>query len=250
MVGKTRAEDPPLNRRLVVALDLPTVSEARALVNRLGDSVKFYKIGYELAFAGGLKLAEELRDKDNWIFLDMKLLDIGNTVEKGVSAIANLGFKFLTIHGLNSRTLRAAIAGRGGSGLGLLAVTVLTDLSADDLTEQGIPESPAELTVRRAQLAYKLGFDGVIASGHEARAIRAATSEKFIIKTPGIRPEGAAVDDQARVVTPRQAIANGANYLVVGRPIVRASDPKRVAEQITAEIKAELASIGNSRKKR
>ena len=133
--------------------------------------------------------------------------------------------------------------GEATVGLKLLAVTVLTDLTVEDLREQPISVAPAELTVRRAQLAYKLGFDGVIASGHEAKAIRSATAERFIIKTPGIRPAGTVADDQVRVMTPRQAIANGANYLVVGRPIIRASDPKRVAEQITDDIRAELARI-------
>jgi orotidine-5'-phosphate decarboxylase len=243
LIGRLQA-DIPLNRRLVVALDVPTVSEARALVDRLGDSVKFYKIGYELAFAGGLQLAEELRKEDKWIFLDMKLLDIGNTVEKGVASIAKLDFQFLTIHGLNTKTLRAAIKGRGESRLKLLAVTVLTDLTVDDLMEQPISVAPEELTVRRAQLAFNLGIDGVIASGHEAQAIRRATSDKFIIKTPGIRPEGTVADDQVRVTTPRQAISNGANYLVVGRPIIRAPDPRRVAEQITDDIRVQLTLMG------
>jgi orotidine-5'-phosphate decarboxylase len=248
LTGKSRSSDVPLDRRLVVALDVPNVDEAKTLVHRLGDAAKFYKIGLELAFGGGLKLAEELRDQGKWIFLDMKLLDIGNTVEKAVANVARLGFKFLTVHGQDTKTLQAAIDGRGASDLGLLAVTVLTNYTSDDLREQGTLEDTAALTLRRARLAYKLGFDGVIASGYEAEAIRRATSSRFVIKTPGIRPAGSSANDQARVMTPRQAIVNGANYLVVGRPIIHASDPKRIAQQITHDIKAGLDELEHTSK--
>jgi orotidine-5'-phosphate decarboxylase len=240
----------PLDRRLVVALDVPTVDDARALVEKLGDAANFYKIGLQLLFAGGLRLAQELRDEGKWIFLDMKLLDIGNTVEKAVANVAKLGFQFLTVHGLDGKTMRAAITGRGDAELRLLAVTVLTNLTASDLCEQGIreEEDPSSLTLRRAKSAFEVGFDGVIASGHDAPSIRDATSKEFVIKTPGIRLPGSPVGDQERAVTPRQAIANGANYLVVGRPIVRASDPKRAAEQITGEIKAQLDEMESPRR--
>lgn len=241
LTTRLHLSDAPPDRRLVVALDVPNVEAAKALVERLGDSVRFYKIGYELAFGGGLELAMELRDDDKWIFLDMKLLDIGNTVRKAVANIAKLGFKFLTVHGHNTKTLQAAIDGRGDSELGLLAVTVLTDQTSDDLKEQGLPVTdPSTVTLHRAKLAFDLGFDGVIASPFDARAIRRATSSKFIIKTPGIRPVGGAADDQARVMAPRLAIANGADFLVVGRPIIQAPDPRRVAEQITADIETAL----------
>lgn len=240
-IGATRSLYIPLDRRLVVALDVPHVDEARALVNRLGGSVKFYKIGYELVFGGGLHLVEELQKEDKWVFLDMKLLDIGNTVRKAVANVARLGCKYLTVHAQSSKTLRAAIDARGDSGLGLLAVTVLTDHTSDDLKEQGLLVSdPSELTLRRVKLAFDAGFDGVIASPLDAKAIRQSTSADFVIKTPGVRPPGIAPDDQARVMTPREAIANGANYLVVGRPIIQARDPKRVAEEITADIEAAL----------
>lgn len=240
-------EAPPLHRRLVVALDFRNANEAMSLIRRLGDSVNFYKIGLELVFGGGLELAQELRKQEKWIFLDMKFLDIGNTVEKAVANVAKFDFQFLTVHGINSKTLKAALRGRGNSSLRLLAVTVQTDHTKNDLGQQGISETPASLTLRRAKLAYDAGFDGVIASGEYVRAIRQATSEQFIIKTPGIRMLGDDVGDQVHIVTPRQAIANGANYLVVGRPITTASDPKGVAELITSEIDAELKLLAQKK---
>lgn len=249
MTSRSHLSSAPLDRRLVVALDVPNVGDARQLVDRLGDAVKFYKIGYELAFGGGLRLAEELRDNDKWIFLDMKLLDIGNTVRNAVANVARLGFRFLTIHGHSTKTLQAAIDGRGDSGLGLLAVTVLTDHTNDDLREQkSSVTDPSALALYRAKLAFDLGFDGVIASPFDARPIRKATSTKFVIKTPGIRPVGIAANDQSRVMTPRQAIADGADYLVVGRPIIQALDPMRVAQQITDEIRAALDEMNSAGK--
>ena len=228
--------DPPIDRRLVVALDMPDVEHALGLVKNLGDSVQFYKFGLELILGGGLPLAQELRDQGKWIFLDMKLLDIGNTVEKAVSNVAKQNFKSLTVHGVDKKTMDAAVQGRGDYPLGLLAVTVLTNLTVTDLREQGIAEQPEPLAVRRAKLAYQCGFNGVIASGHEAGPIRRATADDFIIKTPGIRPSGSDKGDQARVMTPTQAIMNGANYLVVGRPITKAHHPRKVAEDIRQEI--------------
>lgn len=215
---------------LIVALDMPSVDEARALIIKLGDSVTFYKVGLELMFSGGLNLAQDLRHQGKRVFLDMKLLDIGTTVERAVSNITDLNLDFLTIHGHDLKTLRAAANGRGKSQLKLLAVTVLTSLTADDLRQQGSDMSPAELVVRRARLAHEAGFDGVIASGQEAARIREATSPKFLIVTPGIRLTGSAMDDQERVMTPDKAIAAGANHIVVGRPITQADDPKSAAE--------------------
>ena len=205
--------------RLIVALDVPQAAQARDLAGRLGTDVTFYKIGLELLFGGGLDLADELKAAGKSIFLDMKLLDIGNTVEKATANIATRGLDFLTVHGHDRKTMDAAVKGRGQSKLKLLAVTVLTSLDAKDLAEQGATLSPRDLVLRRARLAAEAGFDGVIASGEEAAAIRAAAPKGFLIVTPGIRPAGGAAGDQARVTTPAKAIADGATHLVVGRPV-------------------------------
>lgn len=228
----------PLSHRLIVALDMPSADEAADLVAQLGDTVKYYKIGLELMFGGGLKLAETLIAQRKWVFLDMKLLDIGNTVKHAVANASRLGVNYLTVHGTDRKTLDAAYEGREQSGckLGLLAVTVLTSLNAEDLRQQGIHEDPQALALRRAAMAFEAGFDGVIASGHEATSIRQATSKSFLIKTPGIRPSGSPIGDQSRVMTPSQAIAAGADYLVVGRPITQAADKRAVAKSILQEI--------------
>jgi orotidine-5'-phosphate decarboxylase len=223
--------------RLFVALDVPTVAEARRLVVALGDSVACYKIGLELLFGGGLALAEELKRAGKAIFLDMKLLDIPNTVEKATAGVAGLGLDFLTIHGTDSKTLAAAVKGRGTANIRLLAVTVLTSLDRIDLVEQGIAAmSPADLVVHRARLAKAAGCDGVIASGQEAGAVRAALGPGFLIVTPGIRLDAGPSGDQARVVTPAAAIAAGASHLVVGRPITAASEPRAAAGRFVDEI--------------
>lgn len=222
---------------LIVALDMPSVSEARQLIMKLDDSVAFYKVGLELMFAGGLELASELKHMGKRVFLDMKLLDIGTTVERAVSNIKELDLDFLTVHGHDTKTLHAAVNGRRDSDLKLLAVTVLTNLTADDLRQQGSDLSPADLVVRRARLAHEAGFDGVIASGQEAARIREVTSPKFLIVTPGIRLTGSAMDDQERVMTPAHAIAAGANHIVVGRPITQADDPRAAAETFQHHIR-------------
>jgi orotidine-5'-phosphate decarboxylase len=214
---------------LIVALDTATTEEARALVDRLGDSVSFYKVGLELLFAGGLTFAGDLKRQGKRVFLDMKLLDIANTVEHATAQISALGFDFLTLHGTDSQTMQAAVRGRGTSGLKLLAVTVLTNLDAKDLAEQGISMSPADLVLHRARLAKAAGCDGVIASGQEAERLRAALGPGFLIVTPGIRLPTDDTGDQNRVMTPELAIAAGANHLVVGRPITRAADPRTAA---------------------
>lgn len=215
--------------KLIVALDVPNYDAARDLIVRLDDAVMFYKIGLELVFAGGLDLAQELKAEGKRVFFDMKLLDIGNTVERAVATAAALGVDFLTIHGHDRKTLDAAIKGRGSSGLKLLAVTVLTSLDGDDLKEQGSAFAPADLVIHRAKLAHAAGFDGVIASGQEAARVRAATASGFLIVTPGIRLPGGDAGDQTRVATPASAIKDGANHLVVGRPITQASDPRAAA---------------------
>jgi orotidine-5'-phosphate decarboxylase len=222
--------------KLIVALDLPAYDEARALVDRLGDAVSFYKIGLELLLAGGLELARELKFDGKRVFLDLKFLDIGNTVERAVAAAAGLGVDFLTVHGLDTKTLNAAVRGRADSNLKLLAVTVLTNLEQADLDEQGISLTPEQLVLRRAKLASTAGFDGVIASGQEAGAVRASSGPQFLIVTPGIRLAGADSGDQSRVMTPEDALRAGADHLVVGRPINAAKYPRAAAEAFLARI--------------
>jgi len=224
--------------KLIVALDLPGYDDARALVEHLGDAVSFYKIGLELVFTGGLDLAQELKNEGKRVFLDMKLLDIGNTVDRAVATAAALGVDFLTVHGHDRKTLAAAVKGRGNSALKLLAVTVLTSLDAQDLAEQGTTIAPAELVLKRAKLAQESGFDGCISSGQEAARIRAATSPGFLIVTPGIRLPGGEAGDQTRITTPEQALRDGANHLVVGRPINAARDPFAAAQTFLEHIAA------------
>jgi orotidine-5'-phosphate decarboxylase len=227
----------PIKDRLIVALDMPSVEEAQRLVARLDDTVSFYKVGLELLFAGGLGLAESLKAHGKRVFLDMKLLDIGNTVERAVANARELGIDFLTVHGHDFKTLRAAVAGRGRSHLKLLAVTVMTNLTEEDLKQQGSQLTPSELVLHRARLAHEAGFDGVIASGQEAAAIRAATGPGFLIVTPGIRLAGGTTDDQERVMTPEHAITAGANHVVVGRPITQADDPVKAAQTFLSHIR-------------
>jgi orotidine-5'-phosphate decarboxylase len=223
--------------RLIVALDMPTSEEAQRLIAKLGDTVSFYKVGLELLFAGGLELARALKGEGKQVFLDMKLLDIGNTVERAVANATELGVDFLTVHGHDIKTLQAAVMGRGDSRLKLLAVTVLTNLTADDLKQQGCSMTPSDLVLARARLAHESGFDGVIASGQEAARIREAVGPDFLIVTPGIRLTGSASDDQERITTPDHAIATGADYIVVGRPITQSDDPVGTAETFIHHIR-------------
>lgn len=228
---------PTARDRLIVALDLPTTEEAERLIRRLGEAVTFYKVGLELVLAGGIELAGALKRAGKHVFLDMKLLDIGNTIERAVANAAGLGIDILTIHGQDSKTLRAAVAGRRGSHLKILPVTVLTSLNADDLREQGIAMTPADLVLQRAQLARQAGCDGVVASGQEAARLRAAIPEPFLIVTPGIRLPGSAAGDQERITTPDDAIGAGADYIVVGRPITQADNPRAAAELFVEHIR-------------
>ncbi len=243
MIGNLTPRD-----RLITALDVPTTSEARRLVNDLGDSVSIYKVGLELLFAGGLDIVAELRHIRKRVFLDVKLLDIGNTVERAIATIAELGVTFVTVHGTDLKTMRAAVAGRGSGPLRLLAVTVLTNLNADDLREQGVGTRLEELSLQRACLAQEAGFDGVIASGHEASKIRQAVGPDFLIVTPGIRLPGGTTDDQERVMTPDRAIEAGADYIVVGRPITKGDDPRAVAETFTNHIRAAYTRLAHGPK--
>lgn len=226
-----------MNNRLIVALDFPTIEEARECVKEIGPACRFYKIGLELLFAGGQDLVQELLHKGHQVFVDAKLLDIGATVQKSTANIALMGADFLTLHVSDSKTLKAAIKGRGDSSLKLLGVTVLTNLEQADLIEQGIEgRSPKDLVLHRAKLAFDAGLDGVIASAQEAAAIRELVGPDFLIVTPGIRPSGAEVGDQARVTTPKDAINFGADYIVVGRPITKAEVPQEAAQAIQDEM--------------
>jgi orotidine-5'-phosphate decarboxylase len=221
--------------RLIVALDLATVQVADAMVARLGDAVSFYKIGYQLAFAGGLAFAEELAKAGKQVFLDLKLHDIGNTVARGVESVARLGATFLTVHAY-PQTMKAAVDARASSNLRLLAVTVLTSYDDADLAAAGYDFTVAELVAERAAQARDMGIDGLVCSAAEAGSLRKIVGHRMTLVTPGIRPPGADSDDQKRIMTPAAAVAAGTDYLVVGRPIVDAADPKAAAQAIVAEI--------------
>ena len=221
--------------RLIVALDLPGVAEAEALIARLGDSVSFYKIGYQLGYAGGLPLAQQLANSGKKVFVDLKLHDIGNTVARGVESVAKLGATFLTVHAY-PQTMRAALEGRAGSRLRILAVTVLTSYDDHDLAEAGYKVSVEDLVAERAHQAHDIGLDGIVCSPEEAGPLRLIVGPRMVLVTPGVRPAGIATNDQKRITTPTRAIASGADHLVVGRPITAAHDPKRAAEAIVAEI--------------
>src|SRR5215210_4159239 len=223
--------------RLIVALDLPRVDAAEAMIARLGDSVTFYKIGYQLAYAGGLPLVRQLVDAGKKVFVDLKLHDIGNTVARGVESVAALGATFLTVHAY-PQTMKAAVEARQGSELKILAVTVLTSYDDIDLAESGYSQSVDALVARRAQQAHDLGVDGLVCSPEEASPLRLVVGHDMTFVTPGIRPAGSARGDQKRVTTPAQAIGAGADYLVVGRPITEAGDPRAAADSVVAEIAA------------
>lgn len=220
--------------RLIVALDLSSVEAAEALIARLGDSVTFYKIGYQLAYAGGLSLVPKLAERGKKVFADLKMHDIGNTVAKGVESVAKLGATFLTVHAY-PQTMKAAVEARGSS-LKILAVTVLTSYDDDDLHAAGFRFGVSDLVEARALQAQALGVDGLVCSGEEAATVRGIVGAQMALVTPGIRPAGSAVGDQKRIMTPGRAIAAGADYLVVGRPVVEATDPKAAAGAIVAEI--------------
>ena len=223
--------------RLILALDVSSIAAAEAMVVRLGDTVTFYKIGYQLAFAGGLPFAEALVRAGKRVFLDLKLHDIGNIVAKGVESIARLGATFLTVHAY-PQTMHAAVDARADSNLRILAVTVLTSYDDADLAAAGYDFTVGELVAERAAQARDIGVDGIVCSGEEAATLRPIIGPSMVLVTPGIRPTGAASGDQKRIMTPAAAIAAGANYLVVGRPILEARDPKAAAETIVADIAA------------
>ncbi len=223
--------------RLIVALDTPDVAEARRLVERIGESAVFYKIGMELAYGGGLELVPELAGAGKRVFLDLKLHDIPNTVERGTAQAAKLGATFLTVHAY-PQTMRAAVAGAKGSGTQILAVTVLTSYDDADLFDACYRFGVVETVRRRAEQARDLGVGGLVASAAEAAMVRETVGAGLLLVTPGVRPAGAAAGDQKRVAAPAEAIRNGADYLVVGRPVTQAPDPRAAAEAIVAEIGA------------
>jgi orotidine-5'-phosphate decarboxylase len=225
--------------RLIVALDLPSVAAAEAMIGKLGDSVTFYKIGYQLAYAGGLPLVRQLADRGKKVFADLKMHDIGNTVTRGVESVAKLGATFLTVHAY-PQTMKAAVEGRAGSDLKILAVTVLTSYDDGDLHAAGYRLSVSDLVEARAQQAQVLGVDGLVCSPEEAAHLHKIVGHQMSLVTPGVRPAGSATGDQKRVMTPGRAIAAGADYLVVGRPVMEAADPRAAAEAIQAEIKQAL----------
>ena len=221
--------------RLIVALDMASVAEAQALVDKLGETVGFYKIGYRLGYAGGLSFAERLIGAGKKVFLDLKLHDIGNTVMEGVQSIAALGATFLTVHAY-PQTMRAAVAGRGAAPLKILAVTVLTSYDDRDAAEAGYAGSVSDLVAMKSAQARDIGVDGVVCAATEAERVRAVIGPDRLIVTPGIRPAGSDSGDQKRIVTPAIAIRSGADHLVVGRPITSAPDPRAAAQAILEEI--------------
>jgi len=227
----------PADDRLIVALDVPNLLDGGNIVDQLGDSVSFYKIGLGMLTGGGFALANELKQRGKRVFLDMKLFDIGATVEKAVAGIAEYDLDFLTVHG-DPHVVRAAIAGRGDHATKILAVTILTSLDRSDLDACLIQSGDIQtLVVERARNAFIAGADGVIASPQEAALIRALpeAAGKLIV-TPGVRPAGAALGDQKRVATPAQAIKDGADHIVIGRPIWQADDPRKAALAVIAEL--------------
>ncbi len=228
------ASDP----RLIVPLDLPSVAEAQAMVDKLGEAVSFYKVGLELfATGGGMDLARSLKAGGKDVFLDWKLHDIGTTVQRAAAVLAESGCDLLTVHA-EPQVMAAAVRGRGRSGLKILAVTVMTSLTDADLSEMGYGFDVRALVERRIHQAVHAGCDGVVASPHEAALARAIGGKDFLVVTPGVRPDWSAKNDQARATTPAEALASGASHIVCGRPITAANDPRAAAERVVLEMSA------------
>lgn len=225
-----KAED-----RLIVALDVTTLQEAKDLVKKLDGIVSFFKVGIILYAATGLELVNWLIKNGKKVFLDLKYFDVEDTVREAVKCVAKTGVTFLTVHG-NGKIIKAAVEGRGKSRLKLLIVTVLTSMDAHDIRNLGFPCSVEKLVLFRAKNALEAGCDGIIASGREVKLIRENTENKLLIVTPGIRPEGASLDNHKRCAAPAMAIKGGADYLVIGRPIIKASDPRKAAQAIVKEM--------------
>jgi orotidine-5'-phosphate decarboxylase len=227
---------------IIVALDVDSADEARALVARLGSQVNFYKVGMELYAAAGMEFVRELIGQGKDVFLDLKLYDIPETVRRAVAVVSRSGVKFLTVHAVAS-VMRAAAEGRGDSSLKLLAVTVLTSFGPDDMEDLGYECSVLDLVEERAMKASRAGMDGVVCSPREARMVRGILGDHGIVVTPGVRSPGAAAGDQKRVATPAEAIHDGASYLVMGRQITRAADPAKEAERVLDELNLAPATL-------
>ena len=229
--------------RLMFALDVPSAAEADRLLDQLQGHLTFVKVGLELYTAAGPEMVKRIVERGMRVFLDLKFLDIEETVRRATSRVAAMGVEFLTVHA-NRKALTAAVQGREGSSLKLLAVTVLTNFDGNDLREMGIQRTVQDLVTARALLASEVGCDGVVASGEEAMALRQKVGPRFTIVTPGVRPAGKGVDDHARATTPTQTIAAGADYLVIGRPIRDAVDPAATVASILAEMQAAFDARG------
>lgn len=223
--------------RLIVALDLPSIEAAEGMVDQLEDAARFFKVGLTLQMAPGAEnFVRDLIHSGKKVFLDYKYYDIPETMKKAVARVVDLGVSFLTIHG-SSSVIRGAVEGRGNSDLKLFTVTVLTNLDKSDIAELGYADQTVEeLVLFRSRKALEAGCDGVIASGREAKAIKVLSRDRLLVIAPGIRPDGSPEDDQKRKLTPREAVAAGADYLVVGRPITGAADPRQGAERILEEM--------------
>ncbi|OCP07530.1 MULTISPECIES: orotidine-5'-phosphate decarboxylase [unclassified Ensifer] len=226
--------------RLIVGLDLPTIADAERIVSTLGNDVSFYKIGYQLVFAGGLEFARDLAGSGKKVFLDMKLLDIDNTVAKGVENIVKMGMSMLTLHAY-PKAMKAAVEAAKGSDLCLLGVTVLTSMDEQDVIDAGYEYDPHTLVLRRAEQARIAGMGGIVCSAEESAAVRKIIGPDMALVTPGIRPAGADKGDQKRVMTPSEALKAGSSHLVVARPIVAAAEPLAAARDILAEMNGALA---------
>jgi orotidine-5'-phosphate decarboxylase len=231
--------------RLIIALDTPSVEDAVGLVSRIGDAGGFYKIGMELVYGGGLALVQRLAEEGKKVFLDLKLHDIPHTVERATAQVARLGASFLTVHAY-PQTMKAALAGAAGSRLRLLGVTVLTSMNDKDLLEAGYGAGVETTVVHRARQARSRGMHGLVLSPHELAMVRAAIGWQMVLVTPGIRPQGSGAGDQKRIMTPTEAIAAGADHIVVGRPVTEAKEPREAALAIAAEIERGLAQRGRT----
>ncbi|PVM85091.1 orotidine-5'-phosphate decarboxylase [Caulobacter radicis] len=221
--------------RLIIPLDLPTVADARKMVERIDDAASFYKIGLELLATDGMAFAGDLKKAGKQVFLDWKLHDIGATVERSARVLAGAGCDLLTVHA-EPQVMQAAVKAKAGSDLKILAVTVLTSLTDADLIEMGYAFTTRELVERRIRQAIDCGVDGIVSSPHEAALAREIAGPDFLVVTPGVRPAWSAKNDQARAATPADALKAGASHLVCGRPITAANDPREAALKVIEEM--------------